>query len=95
MTGELTVKILEEIRDEIRGTNQRVDALSERVDSGFTNLDLRMSNITEAVLDLASQQRFMVRHFRAVAERDRRIEADFTDLRTRVEVLERKRGRKR
>ncbi len=33
MGADITVEILKEIRDEIRGTNQRLDATNQRLDA--------------------------------------------------------------
>ena len=79
MTGrkETTLTVLREIRDEIRATNERLDATNERL--GHVELGL---------LDLAEQQRFVVRYLRAGSDRDHRFEQDLAALRTRVEALE-------
>jgi septal ring factor EnvC (AmiA/AmiB activator) len=82
--ADLTVKILREIRDEIRNTNQRLDQTNQRLDK-----------VDGTLLDLAEQQRFVVRYVKALSERDSRMDVDVADLRARVEVLEKKVGGKR
>ena len=85
--GDVTVEILKGIRDEIRGlradTNQRFDETNER-------LDKRLHTVETALLDLAEQQRFVVRYTRAISERESRLEPRVVDLQTRVEKLESK-----
>ena len=97
--SDVTVEILKEIRDEIRGvrtglgeeirgvrsevrelredTNQRLDANNQRLDLVETTL-----------LDLAEQQRFIVRYTRALAERPGDVEPRVSALESRVEKLE-------
>jgi hypothetical protein len=87
MAGDdMTVEILKDIRDEIRGmrseqveTNQRLGATNERLDTVETTL-----------LDLAEQQRFVVRYTKAISERDARLEPRVSNLEARVEKLESK-----
>ncbi len=55
---DLTVRILTEIRDEIRQTNVRLDQTNSRLDG--TNV--RLDKVEEALLELATQQRFIVKH---------------------------------
>ena len=90
MAGDVTVKVLREIRDEIRSTRQElkdeIRGLSGRIDQ--TND--RLGKVEGAVLEMAGQQRFVVRYLRGLTARDRHLEADVDDLRGRVEVLEEK-----
>ena len=70
-----------ELRDEIRGlrddTNQRLEANTQRLDLVETTL-----------LDLAEQNRFIVRYTRALAERHADVEPRVSALESRVEKLE-------
>ncbi|MGE0784368.1 MAG: hypothetical protein AB7S26_01670 [Sandaracinaceae bacterium] len=105
----LTVQILKEIRDEIVATrtdlgarldqtNARLDQTNARLDQTNARLDqtnARLEGVEGALLDLAQQQRFMVRHQSALTERDRRLERDVDELRARVEVLEERVGPER
>jgi hypothetical protein len=88
--SDVTVEILKGIRDEIRGlradTNRRFDETNERLDAN----NYRLSTVESALLDLAEQQRFVVRYTRAISERDSRLEPRVIDLETRVEKLESK-----
>jgi len=96
--ADLAVEILKEIRDEARGTNarldttiKRLDATVERLDTTIERLDVnvaRLDTIELTLLDLAEQQRFVVRHTKALAERDSRLELRVGDLEHRVEKLE-------
>jgi hypothetical protein len=65
---DITVEILKEIRDEIRGTNARLDAANGRLDTTNGRLDAveqtlsnRLGAVETTLLDLAEQQRFVVR----------------------------------
>ena len=81
--GDVTVEILKGIRDEIRGlraeTNERLDLNNQR-----------LRTVETALLDLAEQQRFVVRYTRVISERESRLEPRVVDLETRVEKLESK-----
>lgn len=99
---DLTLAVLREIRDEIRstkhelraglqelskridGTNARIDGTNERVDATNT----RLAHVETGLLDLAEQQRFVVRHLQALTTRDRRLELEVESLRTRVAAIE-------
>jgi hypothetical protein len=95
--SDITVEILKEIRDEIRGTNARVDATNGRLDTTIGRLDTmehvlsqRLGAVETALLDLAEQQRFVVRYTKAISERDTRIEPRLSALESRVDKLEAK-----
>lgn len=70
-TDDLTLEVLKQIRDEIIGTRRdlgaRIDQTNERLDS--TNH--RLSAVETTLLDLAEQQRFVVRHLGTLSARDR------------------------
>lgn len=89
-TADLTIQVLRQIRDEIITTRTdlavRIDRTNERIDG--TNE--RVERVEHALLDLAEQQRFVVRHLRTLSERDRRLEEDITEIRGRLEVVEKK-----
>jgi hypothetical protein len=95
--SDITVEILKEIRDEIRGTNARVDATNGRLDTTNGRLDTmehvlsqRLGAVETALLDLAEQQRFVVRYTKAISERDTGIEPRLSALEGRVDKLESK-----
>ena len=81
--GDVAVEILKGIRDEIRGLRTET---SERLDVN----NQRLRTVEIALLDLAEQQRFVVRYTRAISERESRLEPRVVDLETRVEKLESK-----
>ena len=54
MTGDATLTVLREIRDEVRATNVRLDRSEQR-----------LGHIEAALLDVAEQQRSMVRWLRS------------------------------
>ena len=103
MTGpeSPTLEVLREIRDgitltrtELRTeiasvrTELRAELASVRTEIQQTNEQL--GTVETTLLDLAEQQRFVVRHLTALTTRDRRIEADVDELRGRVDAIERR-----
>lgn len=105
-TADLTIEILKQIRDEIRvtradlsaridETNARLDQTNSRLDQTNSRLDQtnsRLDRVEETLLELAQQQRFVVKHLRASRKRELRIEADVIELRKRVEAIESRLG---
>lgn len=93
MASDVTVEILKDIRDEIRGvrgeqvqTNQRLDLANQRLDLMTQRIDL----VETTLLDLAEQQRFVVRYTKAISERDTHLETRVVSLEARVDKLESK-----
>jgi chromosome segregation ATPase len=98
----LTIEILKQIRDEVRGTNARVDGLNGRVDElrlelHATREDLsgridqtnaRLDKVEGTLLDLAQQQAFLVRAAKRSAMREKAYGRDIEDLKDRVGKLE-------
>jgi chromosome segregation ATPase len=99
--SDITVEILKDIRDEIRGVRTelreemhgvRTD-LHEEIIGVRTELQKhteRFGAVEKALLDLAEQQRFVVRYTKVISERDLRLEPRLSALETRVEKLESK-----
>ncbi len=92
---DLTVEILKQIRDELVATRTdlgaRIDQTNQRLDQANERLDQtneRLSAVEGTLLDLAEQQRFVVRHLSTLSDRDRRLEADVDELRARVDAIE-------
>ena len=99
--GDITVEILKDIRDEIRGMRTglgeeirgvraevhelRADA-NQRLDATNHRLDL----VETAILDLTEQHRFVVRYTRALSERGTELEPRVSALESRVDKLESK-----
>ena len=101
--AELTVQILRQIRDEIvttrselstriDRTNERIDGMRGELSGQIQQTNLRVDKVEHALLDLAEQQRFVVRHLQALTTRDRRLEDEVGELRGRIEVVEKKVG---
>jgi len=91
----VTVQVLKEIRDEVRQTNERLDQTNERLDQTNERLDRtrtelsgRLGHVESALVELAEQQRFVVRWLKAKGERDRRLEGEVAVLRSRVDAIE-------
>lgn len=96
---DLSTEILKQIRDELIRTRTdlgaRIDAvrteLGARIDETNARIDetnTRVGSVETTLLDLAEQQRFVVRHLSTLAARDRRIEDAVDELRTRVDAIE-------
>jgi hypothetical protein len=52
---DVTVRILGEIRDEIRKTNERVDKLTEHVDAGFASLGHRVDGVDHRITQVEAR----------------------------------------
>lgn len=86
--SDLTVAILREIRDEVRGTNSRLDQTNSRIDqtnSRFDQTNARLEVVEHTVLDAAGQLVILTRYVKNVVDRH---EDAIEDLRDRVDVLE-------
>jgi len=99
--SDITVEILKDIRDDIRGARTELreeihgvrTELREEISGVRTELQIhteRFGVVEAALRDLAEQQRFVVRYTKAIAERDSRIEGRVSSLESRVEKLESK-----
>ncbi|MBZ0120218.1 MAG: hypothetical protein K8H88_24725 [Sandaracinaceae bacterium] len=92
---DATLAILRSIRDEIIHTRAEITEtrleLSARIDQTNSRIDqtnVRVEKLEHVLLELAEQQRFMVRHFTPLASCDRAIEQDVDDLKARVGAIE-------
>jgi len=93
MASDITVEILKDIRDEMRGmraeqAGMRAEQAGMRAEQVQTNQ--RLDTVETTLLDLAEQQRFVVRYMRAISERDAHLEPRVSNLEARVEKLESK-----
>jgi hypothetical protein len=100
--SDITIEILKEIRDAVRGTTFQVEKTNGRLDTLETVLTQRLDVLTEHVdgvtqrldlvettlLDLAEQNRFIVRYTKALAERHADVEPRVSALEDRVDKLE-------
>lgn len=75
------IQLLREIRDESRQTNTRLDQANARLEV-----------VETTALELAEQQRFVVRYLRSLSERDRTLDDDLHELRRRVDEIEARLG---
>ncbi len=91
-SSDLTLEILRQIRDEIRATREdlggRIDQTNLRLDQTNSRLD----HVETTLLDLAEQQRFLVRHAVAGRDRDERVDRELEGLKSRVEAVEARLG---
>jgi hypothetical protein len=79
MASDITVEILKDIRDEMRGMRAEQVQTNQRLDVVETTL-----------LDVAEQQRFVVRYMRTISERDAHLEPRVSNLEARVNKLDSK-----
>ena len=86
MASDITVEILKDIRDEMRGTREEIRGV--RAEQVQTNH--RLDVVETTLLDLADQQRFVVRYLRAISERETQLEPRVSNLEARVDKLESK-----
>ena len=87
-TSDITVQILRDIRDEIRGTNARLDTtnarlekLETRVDSGFADVDACFASIDGHLSAITS----LHRDGDALVKRVTRCERDIAELKQRID----------
>lgn len=88
--SDVTVEILKEIRDAIGGTNKRLDAVESTLNHRLEAVEGTLVQVGSTLLDLAEQQRFVVRYTKATSERGVGLESRVHDLETRVDRLETK-----
>ena len=86
MASDITVEILKDIRDEMRASREELRGMhAEQVQTNH-----RLDIVETTLLDLADQQRFVVRYLRAMSERDNPLEPRVSSLEARVDKLESK-----
>ncbi|HMF41024.1 MAG TPA: hypothetical protein VKQ32_10020 [Polyangia bacterium] len=98
MAGDdITIEILKDIRDDIRGVRSEVHELRTEVQDVRTEVhDLRTDTnkrsalVEAAILDLAEHHRFVVRYAKTIADRDGQLEPRVSALESRVDKLESK-----
>jgi chromosome segregation ATPase len=84
----LTVRVLVEIRDEIRKTNARVDALGDRVDALGERLDLRIDKLGDRLTEVEVRTATSITNLVGAVNDVRDLLRDRLDLRDRVERCE-------
>ncbi|MEM9068795.1 MAG: hypothetical protein AAGE52_09825 [Myxococcota bacterium] len=92
MNDEITIAVLREIRDEIRGTREEIRSTRTELGARIDATNERLGAVEGAVLELAEQQRFVVRWLKADHARGGRVEADVEDLKGRVDRIEARLG---
>lgn len=93
---DVTVEILQEIRDEIRvlraDTNAQVGSVRDGIHLLRADTNERFGVVESSLLDLTEQRHKLSRYARMISERDGGIEARVSALESRVEKLESKAG---
>ncbi|HVV49571.1 MAG TPA: hypothetical protein VHO06_07925 [Polyangia bacterium] len=88
--SDITVEILKDIREAVRGTNVRLDSMEQSLSQRLDGVTQRLDLVETTLLDLAEQHRFLVRYTRATSERESRLEPRVNALESRVDKLESK-----
>ena len=93
--SDITIEILKDIRDDIRGVRSGVHEVGAQLHDLRTEVhDLRSDTnkrfalVEAAILDLAERHRFVVRYTKAIADRDGQLEPRVSALESRVDKLE-------
>ena len=90
--SDVTVEILQEIRDELRvlraDTNAQVGSVREGIHLLRADTNERFGVVESALLDLTEQRHKLVRYAERMAEPDGALEARVSALETRVDKLE-------
>ena len=93
--SDITIEILKDIRDDIRGVRSGVHEVGAQLHDLRTEVhDLRSDTnkrfalVEAAILDLTEQHRFVVRYTKAIADRDGQLEPRVSALESRVDKLE-------
>lgn len=84
MASDITVEILEDILEEMRGSREEIGGM--RADQIQTNH--RLDIVESTLLDLVEQQRSVVGCLRAISERAPPLEPRVSNLEARVDKLE-------
>jgi hypothetical protein len=88
--SDVTVEILKDIRDEIRGVRTELRGEIRQTNERLDVNNQRLGAVELALLDVAEQQRFVVRYTKVMAEREGRLEPRVSALEARVDKLESK-----
>ena len=88
--GDITIEILKDIRDDIRGVRSGVHEVRAEVHELRSDTNKRFALVEAAILDLAEPHRFVVRYTKAIADRDGQLEPRVIALESRVDKLESK-----
>lgn len=86
----LTIRLLQEIRDEVRRSSDRADARSEKMDERFARSDQRMEVIETTLRDLAEQLVLLARGVKSALEHRGGVEARLDAAERRLDALEKR-----
>lgn len=86
--SDLTVTILKEIRDEVRGTNSRIDKMNTEMNVRFSEMNFRFEVIETTLKDLAEQMVMLARGVKGALEVRSTVERRLDDHERRLADLE-------
>jgi hypothetical protein len=88
--SDRTIEILKDIRDELRGVRGEVRELRTDANQRLEANNQRLDFIATTIVDLAGQNRLVVRYTKALADRPDDLDRRLGALASRVEKLESK-----
>jgi hypothetical protein len=86
---DITVEILKDIREEIRGTNRRIDHMEERLDTRIDQVGQRLDRLENRVTEGEIRTATAITDMHGTLIEVRDLMRDRFDLRDRVERCER------
>jgi chromosome segregation ATPase len=84
----LTIEILKQIRDEIRSTREDLGGRIDQTNSRLDQTNSRLDKVEGTLLDLAEQQRFLVRHAKRSSAHEAAYGREIDELKRRVDDIE-------
>ena len=85
---DLTVTILKEIREEIRGTNSRIEKMNTDMSVRFTEMNVRFEVLETTLKELAEQMVMLARGVKSALEVRSTVERRLDDHERRLADLE-------
>jgi chromosome segregation ATPase len=88
----LTIRILQEIRDEVRNASDRSEKSFAKMDERFAKADQRFEVIETTLKDLAEQMVFLARGIKTALDNRGAVESRLSDAERRLDELEKRVG---
>lgn len=87
-----TIRLLQEIRDEVRRSADRTDARFEKMDQRFEKMDQRFEVIETTLRDLAGQMVMLARGIKTALDRRSSLDNRLDAVESRLDALEKADG---
>ncbi len=88
----LTVRLLQEIRDEVRRSSDKSEVRFEKMDQRFEKMDQRFEVIETSLRDLAQQMVMLARGIKTALEHRTNVDGRLEDAERRLADLEKRIG---